>query len=123
MHELNFSFQNVVDGNGWNISIVGMSIVFLGLICISLYIRVLPKILAFIHDQVARVEGREAKPKIPKPVSLTNLELSAIAYVVEAENQRREMSNLRVTIPAQGDYKSPWSLSNKMRTFPVRTAS
>ena len=43
-------FQNVVAGNGFNISVTGMVIVFCGLMLISVFIGLLPKILNLAID-------------------------------------------------------------------------
>ena len=44
-----FSIQNIIEGQAVGISITGMSIVFSGLILISVYIAILPKILDFLQ--------------------------------------------------------------------------
>ncbi|MDX2481504.1 MAG: OadG family protein, partial [Desulfuromusa sp.] len=42
---MNYSWQNVIDGNGIGITLTGMLIVFSGLLLISLFITALPRVL------------------------------------------------------------------------------
>ena len=49
-----FSFENVISGGAISISLTGMSIVFSGLLLISIYIRFLPSILVFFDRYVFR---------------------------------------------------------------------
>lgn len=109
------SWQNVLDGNALSVSLVGMSIVFCGLIFISVYIFALPFVLRWLEHHGFMKPG--SSPLSPK---LTKEELAAVAFVLDAEKQRGKGAMMRVTIPIAGAERSPWSLSNKMRTFPVR---
>lgn len=45
MEKLNLGFQNVIDGNGFIIAVMGMLIVFAALALISLFIAFLPAML------------------------------------------------------------------------------
>ncbi|MDA0747130.1 MAG: OadG family protein [bacterium] len=45
MGQLEFSFQNVIEGHGLDIAFTGMLIVFTALLLISLFIAALPRIL------------------------------------------------------------------------------
>ena len=59
-------FQNVIAGNGLGISLTGMVIVFCGLMLISLFIALLPKILTLALDS-----QRDTKGSIAQPVTKT----------------------------------------------------
>ncbi len=117
MDHLNFSVQNVVDGNALQISITGMAIVFAGLASISLFIALLPKILKALHR-----EGK--KEEASAPVNATSLEkldedsMIAVVYVVHMEYERLTGDDVKADISQ--DSESAWALSSKMRTFPAR---
>ena len=119
MESFNFSWSNVVAGDGVATALMGMTIVFAGLVSLSICIALLPKIISLAHRKKHKsVSGVSQQ----KPQSLSKEELAAIGYVVHAEQQRLIESDLRVTISAPGDARSGWALSSKMRTFPNRAA-
>ena len=47
--EINFSIQNILDGHGFGISIIGMVVVFAALALISTFISLLPAILRIVN--------------------------------------------------------------------------
>jgi len=84
MGDLNFSWQNVIDGNGIAISIVGMAIVFLSLSLISAFIALLPKVLQALEGYLPpERETHEAAPAQPQQEDEV---LAAIGFVL---HQRR----------------------------------
>lgn len=123
MEHLNFSWQHIHDGSGWAIAMVGMSIVFVGLMSISIYIAVLPRILGlFSREKKAAVKTTPAKtPHIPTD-GMTVAQQAAVAYVIHMEKERLLDEGTKVTIPIYGDAFSPWALSDKMRTFPTKVS-
>lgn len=62
-----FSLQNIVDGQGLDLTLTGMAIVFAALMCISAFIYLLPKVLAWLEhifpeaDSVCTVEEDNAE--------------------------------------------------------------
>jgi oxaloacetate decarboxylase gamma subunit len=50
MGDLNFGFQNILNGQGISIAITGMLIVFIALSLISFFIYLLPKFLRVIAN-------------------------------------------------------------------------
>ena len=67
---MNITFQNVLDADGIGIAITGMSIVFAGLVLISLYISFMPKLLGKVEKEVARKQAAKiAKKEAAKPMS------------------------------------------------------
>jgi Na+-transporting methylmalonyl-CoA/oxaloacetate decarboxylase gamma subunit len=48
MHALNFDIQNIAAGQGSDLAITGMAIVFVALTLISLFIRCLPRTLELV---------------------------------------------------------------------------
>ena len=49
METFQYSYQNVIDGQGISIAITGMLIVFTALVLISLFITVLPRIVSALN--------------------------------------------------------------------------
>ena len=60
-----YSYQNIVDGQGMDIAITGMSIVFTALALISLFIAMLPRILALWSPEPPAVAYSPAGPDGP----------------------------------------------------------
>ena len=120
MESMDFSWNNVVVGNGLGMALVGMTIVFAGLVSISAYIALLPKLLDVFHKLQKKAVAPAASPAVASSHDLEPEELAAVGYVMHAEQLRYADSDLRVTIPATKGARPAWSLSNKMRTFPSR---
>ena len=59
--EMIYSFQNIVEGQGVDIAITGMSIVFTALALISLFIFTLPRILARWSPETSAVAHPTAR--------------------------------------------------------------
>lgn len=59
-----FGFQNIINGNGFLISLTGMFIVFCGLVIISLAIALLPRILAIIVPEPIVVKSSEGSKQV-----------------------------------------------------------
>ncbi len=57
-----YGYQNIVDGQGIDIAITGMSIVFTALALISLFISMLPRILALWSPERSAVVCAPAGP-------------------------------------------------------------
>lgn len=64
---MNFSMQNVIDGQGLEITIVGITIVFSALAMISLFIAALPRVLTVLDPYLpaAAHEHGHASPAVP----------------------------------------------------------
>lgn len=122
MESLNFSWSNVIAGDGLSTALMGMTIVFAGLVTLSLYIALLPKLLNLLNSGKKKAAFVSSVSATQGSRALSEEELAAVGYVVHAEQQRLIESDLRVTIPSSGDARSAWALSSKMRTFPNRAA-
>ncbi len=83
MQEVMFSWQHVVNGNGVALSVTGMSIVFVALMLVSLYIAMLPK-LASLFDKIIPPAvhhcGEQAPPASSGPVE-AEIVAAAVAYL------------------------------------------
>lgn len=87
MQQVLFSWDNVVAGNGIAISVTGMSIVFVALILVSLYIALLPKLAAFLNKIIppaAHNHGPVANapaPDVKAGPSEAEIVAAAVAYL------------------------------------------
>ncbi|WP_303722334.1 OadG family protein [Malonomonas rubra] len=115
---MNFSWQNVIDGNGIGITITGMLIVFSGLLLISLFIAALPRILALRErpageknvPQPAKLEGAENEPSEAEIMAV-------ISLVLHLELERSLGEGHCLTISRQRRVGSIWSYAGKMRSL------
>ena len=78
MNPLQFSIQNIIDGQGIPIALTGMGIVFCVLALISLFIAFLPKLTAILGRYFPETEVHHISA--PK-TSSNDAVLAAIAYV------------------------------------------
>jgi Na+-transporting methylmalonyl-CoA/oxaloacetate decarboxylase gamma subunit len=84
MNPLQFSTQNIIDGQGIPIAITGMLIVFCVLALITLFIEVLPKLTALLERYVPE----DDHPSSPaKQSSSDDAILAAIAFVAHLRRQ------------------------------------
>ena len=121
-----FSVQNIINGNGIAISIGGMSIVFGGLLIISIYIALLPKILAIFGKKTLKTsetthETLESRYSQKREIDEDKDLASVIGLVLQMEQERRvQSSNQVITIKRDRHSPSHWSKDGKMRTIPER---
>lgn len=101
--------------HGLSLAISGMLIVFFGLLAISGFIALLPKVLVKLQKPP---EPRPApRPMTQKVDGLDPATLTAIALVLHAEAERSSGQGMKVTLPLTS---SPWALSSQMRVVPSR---
>jgi len=83
MIDINLSVQNILDGNGIEISIIGMLVVFAALAFISSFIFLLPTILRvvnLIYPSEEETRALSGRPDTPEDEIL-----AAIGFVLHAE--------------------------------------
>lgn len=85
MNPLQFSVQNIVDGQGIPIAITGMVIVFCVLMAISVFIALLPKMTAFLAQYFPEDDVHDASSP---ETSSNDAVLAAIAYVFHMRGQK-----------------------------------
>jgi len=109
--------------HGLSLALAGMLIVFCGLAGISLFIAVLPKILAGVHRLRSKAAGgygpSASATKSPAADPFDGETLAAIAMVLHAEAERQAGQDPTVAI-GLSPLVSPWALSTKMRAIPGR---
>ena len=115
---MNWSFDNISlsnlyigDFNALAFSLTGMSVIFSGLVIISLYIVVLPTILRLL-------EGKKAAVQIPEEEQGQDIFaekelLLAIATALHLDQNFPE-ENQKITWKSHGDVDSPWQMSGKV---------
>ncbi len=97
-------------------SIMGMGLVFAGLVIIAIYITLLPKLL-----KIGRKKPRPAPPK--KPTDHVEEEiLLAIATAFHLHNNFPE-GDERITWKSHGDMESPWLVSGRLHSLQSRKLS
>jgi hypothetical protein len=119
--EAEINMIKIRETHGFDLAISGMVIVFCGLASISIFISLLPKILAMRDRKPAPAVSTSAASA--PAVSIDGLDdelLTAIALVIHAEAERASGQNLKVTL---GLNPSPWALSSQMRVLPGRIHS
>lgn len=78
MFELSFSYQNVLDGQGFALALTGMTIVFTALSMVSAFIALLPRVLVFVNRYIPEVHHHAA----PKARSRQGGDDAAIAAAI-----------------------------------------
>ncbi len=127
-----FSFDRVVEGNAIPITITGMTIVFLGLLSISLMIAFLPKLLKILDRRLAPRRPRGSSPSTTSahakieassgpgtiPEHLPPETAAAVALVVHMELTRIRGQS-RITID-ESRRQNVWGVVGKMRRLSTR---
>jgi len=86
---MDWSWQNVIDGNGIGLAVTGMLIVSIALALVSGFIAVLPKILQTIN--MVFPEPVTAHPTRPKPAGAASDDraiAAAVAFALHHHNRR-----------------------------------
>lgn len=89
MDKLNFSIQNIINGDGISLAITGMVIVFIALSIISTFIALLPKVLPLLESILPEEHAHHGPPK--KAAKKDNSEvLAAIGYALVKLNSTKK---------------------------------
>lgn len=141
-----YTIQNIVEGGAFGISITGMSIVFAGLILITLYITLLPRILGLLEkkpevkpeltveetpeeketdeetEEVREAWEAQASREAQAAEDESRDIASVIGLVLQLEYERLHAADIkeRLTISRNFDQPSLWGRAGKMRELPQR---
>ena len=133
-----FNLQNIITHGGIAISITGMLIVFSGLLIISFYIALLPKLLNFLQkknlgakikrekeesESKSELEESQTAVKPEKPADDINEIMSVIGLVLHLEQKKvaaLEGGDELITITRDYLQPSMWRTSGTMRKQPQR---
>jgi Na+-transporting methylmalonyl-CoA/oxaloacetate decarboxylase gamma subunit len=116
-------FDNVIAGNGFEIALTGMSVVFTGLVLVSLFIAALPRLLdragrttaPRLQPARAAASGRESSTGIEPDL------LAAMGCVLQAEYERELLSDHQlITIRDDDAEQRVWTAIGKMRSLATR---
>jgi propionyl-CoA carboxylase beta chain len=114
---MTINLQNITDNEALAVSLLGMSIVFTGLIVVSLFIVVLPKVLDAYDRYRARRHGGETAEPEPDPADQREADIAAaIAFVIEHELGGDGSQLHRLTIRRTGA-ESIWRQAGQMRSL------
>ena len=119
-------FDNIAAGNGFGLALVGMGVVFAGLVLVSLYVALLPRLLERPRRaERPRVQAADAgvmeremgtgREKILDPDLL-----AAIGFVLQAERERRLAQDHQQITLRDNDEQRVWTAIGKMRTLSTR---
>lgn len=116
---INFSHLNTNGFDALQFSLMGMSIVFGGLVIIAVYIVLLPRLLDLLSQL-----NRKRKPEQPPSTQYENEPeiLLAIAAAAHLHLNFPEEDE-RITWKSHGDLESPWQVSGRMHSLGVRKRS
>jgi len=88
MEALQFSFQNILDGQGGGIALTGMSIVFTALGLITLFIALVPRVLEAVARILPETEGYGGRTTPGEPGDDAEV-VAAIGFAFHTEMQER----------------------------------
>jgi hypothetical protein len=139
MQDFQFSVQNIIDNNGFGISVVGVGAVFLGLLMIFFFISAMPSVLGKVEKILGRMgitigghgHGHGHAPVVPKPPKSTAVQIApdgevdpdtiaAIAYVIAAEAELETLTDYTKITIRRDDSQQVWGVAGRMRTLAKR---
>lgn len=120
-------WERIIEGNGLGMTLTGMFIVFSGLILVSLFVSMLPRIMSSLGHLRSLRERRairavEANPENESLQEADEQALlwAAIGYVVQAEMEQENLLDYQsITIKRDGSQRA-WAVAGKMRTLSTR---
>jgi hypothetical protein len=117
-------FDNVVAGHGAGIALLGLSVVFAGLLLVSAFIASLPHAFRWfgVLSQWNARRRTGVAPRTEGGVSDLDAELlAAICCVVHAEHERELLfDRQRITLRDDVEEQRVWTAIGKMRTLATR---
>ncbi len=115
-----FKFENISAGNGYEITLTGMTIVFSGLLLISLFIILLPRMLALLDSLMAKGDPVTETLSPPSPPTEEEI-MAAISLAIHIELERRGGDLQRITMAKRPPSGSFWHTAGKMRSLSNRS--
>jgi Na+-transporting methylmalonyl-CoA/oxaloacetate decarboxylase gamma subunit len=118
--------DRILDGHGFAIALTGMTVVFLGLVLVSVFIALLPRVLERLGRPGLRLPPRMQGARAATMGQETTLAidpdlLAAIGYVLHAEYERELLSDHQlITIREGGEEQRVWTAIGKMRSLATR---
>jgi|SRR5690606_28799865 Na+-transporting methylmalonyl-CoA/oxaloacetate decarboxylase gamma subunit len=119
-------WDKILEGNGFGITLTGMLIVFSGLILVSFFVSMMPKIMASIERVRSFRERRAVRAAVANQGSESlqdadELELwAAIGYVIQAEMEQENLLDYQSITIRRDASQQVWAVAGKMRTLSTR---
>lgn len=112
----NIGLHNILQPgfNGLQFSLMGMALVFAGLLIIAIYILLLPKLLSIGAPKLEKCTGKEVKDQQHEEEILL-----AIATALHLHNDFPQGED-RITWKSHGDMESPWLVSGRLHSLNIR---
>ncbi len=116
-------FDNIIAGNGISITLTGMTIVFSGLLLISLFILLLPRVLNGLDRCTANTTNKPQSTSDPESLGPpTEGEIrAAISLVIHIELERCGGDLQQITMKKHPSAGSFWTTAGKMRSLSNRS--
>ena len=89
MQEFAFSYQNIIDGQGFSLAFAGMTLVFVALIAVSLLITLLPRILRVVNRYYPELDGPTSRGQGEGAPGADDEAMAASAAALHAHRQAR----------------------------------
>jgi oxaloacetate decarboxylase gamma subunit len=83
VQELSFSYQNILAGQGFGLAFAGLSIVFVALGLVALFVALLPRVLWVVNHYIPEEHG----PAPPQRADELEV-VAAIGYALHARMQK-----------------------------------
>ena len=115
------SWQNVLDGHGFAITLIGMAIVFAGLLLISLFITQLPRMLDLFDRLTTRQEAANRTDIGTATLPHGDELMAAISLVVHMELERLTGESQKITILRRSGQGAIWASAGKVRSLSQRS--
>lgn len=122
---MNFSFDQISFSNLYSadfdavlFSLFGMSMVFGGLVVISLYIAILPKLLA-LPGRIKNWKNKNTDTSKKNSETVDQDILIVIAAALHL-NQNFPEEQDKITWKSHGDLESPWKISGRVHGLSIR---
>jgi hypothetical protein len=115
--------DNIIAGNGFEIALTGMTVVFTGLVLVSIYIAALPRLLDRAgRAKAPRLQAARAAANGHGPSTGMDPDLlAAIGCVLQAEYERELLSDHQlITIRDDDEEQRVWTAIGKMRSLATR---
>lgn len=116
---INLNNLNKAGFDAIQFSLMGMAIVFAGLVIIAIYIVILPKILHFWATLRKKKPSHKKESVVKESKNNEKEILLAIATAAHLHINFPE-GNERITWKSHGDMESPWQVSGRMNSLGVR---
>ena len=114
-----FGWENVIRGQGIELTVTGMLVVFLGLLLIATFVNYLPVVFALLGRVNARQRHSDLEP-VSSPEHDEDEIAAVLGYVIEMEiNHSLLTGPKKITIDEEGR-DSAWGYAGKMRTLSAR---